>query len=288
YDVVVTNPPYMGGSGMNGKLSEYVKKNYPNSKSDLFSVFMEFCGRITKQNGYQAMITQHAWMFLSSFEKLREKLLLKDIVNMAHLGARAFDEIGGEVVQTTSFVLRNSHLADYKGTYCRLIEPISEQGKEDLFLSGEKRYTAQQSNFFKIPGNPVAYWISEQTLCLFLKHNLSQYVDARNGMSTTDNNRFLRFWFECNFLKICFCCRNAQEALVSKMKWFPYNKGGSFRRWYGNNDYVVNWENDGAEMKTVVKKNYGSYSKELRSEDRYFQQGITWSCLSSGKISMRV
>ena len=288
YDVVVTNPPYMGGSGMNGKLSEYVKKNYPNSKSDLFSVFMEFCGRITKQNGYQAMITQHAWMFLSSFEKLREKLLLKDIVNMAHLGARAFDEIGGEVVQTTSFVLRNSHLADYKGTYCRLIEPISEQGKEDLFLSGEKRYTAQQSNFFKIPGNPVAYWISEQTLCLFLKHNLSQYVDARNGMSTTDNNRFLRFWFECNFLKIGFCCRNAQEALVSKMKWFPYNKGGSFRRWYGNNDYVVNWENDGAEMKTVVKKNYGSYSKELRSEDRYFQQGITWSCLSSGKISMRV
>ena len=288
YDVVVTNPPYMGSSGMGAKLSEYVKKTYPDSKSDLFAVFMEFCGQMTKQNGYQSMITQHAWMFLSSFEKLRAKLLLKDIVNMAHLGARAFDEIGGEVVQTTSFVLRISHLADYKGTYCRLIEPISEQGKEDLFLSGEKRYTAQQSNFFKIPGNPVAYWMSEQTLCLFLKNNLSRYVDARNGMSTTDNNRFLRFWFECNFLKIGFCCRNAQEALVSKMKWFPYNKGGSFRRWYGNNDYVVNWENNGAEMKAFVKKNYGSYSKELRSEDRYFQQGITWSCLSSGKISMRV
>ena len=137
----MTNPPYMGSSGMGGKLSQFVKDFYPDSKSDLFAVFIERCGDMAKPNGYQAMITQHAWMFLSSFEKLRLKLLQKDTVNMAHLGARAFDEIGGEVVQTTSFVMRKSHAAGYKGTYCRLIEPTTQQGKEDMFLAGENRYT---------------------------------------------------------------------------------------------------------------------------------------------------
>ena len=133
YDAVVTNPPYMGASGMGAKLTDFVKKNYPDSKSDLFAVFIEKCGQIAKRNGYQAMITQHSWMFLSSFEKLRTKLLSVDIVNMAHLGARAFEEIGGEVVQTTSFVIRKSHIVDYKGKYCRLIEPTSQQESEDMF-----------------------------------------------------------------------------------------------------------------------------------------------------------
>ena len=160
YHVVITNPPYMGASGMSAKLSEYVKNNYSDSKSDLFAVFIEKCGQMPKRNGYQAMITQHAWMFLSSFEKLRTKLLAVDIVNMAHLGARAFEEIGGEVVQTTSFVIRKSHVVDYKGEYCRLIEPTTQQGKEDMFLAGENRYSADQSNFSKIPGSPVAYWAS--------------------------------------------------------------------------------------------------------------------------------
>lgn len=153
YDVVVTNPPYMAVSNADAKVNDYVKKNFPDSKADLFAVFIERCGQMAKKNGYQAMITQHAWMFLSSFEKLRTKLLAVDIVNMAHLGARAFEEIGGEVVQTTSFVIRKSHIADYKGEYCRLIEPTSQQGKEDMFLAGENRYAADQSNFSKIPGS---------------------------------------------------------------------------------------------------------------------------------------
>ena len=157
YSVVCTNPPYMGSSGMGGTLAEFVKKNYPDSKSDLFAVFIERCGQMLAANGYQAMITQHAWMFLSSFEKLRTKLLLTDTVNMAHLGARAFDEIGGEVVQTTSFVLRKSHIPGCKGVYCRLIEPTTQQGKADMFLSGENRYEAAQDNFSKIPGAPIAY-----------------------------------------------------------------------------------------------------------------------------------
>ena len=167
YDTVVTNPPYMGSSGMSAKLSDYVKKNYPDSKADLFAVFIEKCGQMPKKNGYQAMITQHAWMFLSSFEKLRGKLLHTDIVNMTHLGARAFEEIGGEVVQTTSFVIRKSYAADYKGEYCRLIEPTTQQGKEDMFLAGENRYSTNQFNFSKIPGSPVSYWVSVNVLSTF-------------------------------------------------------------------------------------------------------------------------
>lgn len=155
YDVVVTNPPYMAVSNAGAKVNDYVKKNFPDSKADMFAVFIERCGQMAKKNGYQAMITQHAWMFLSSFEKLRTKLLAVDIVNMVHLGARAFEEIGGEVVQTTSFVIRKSHIADYKGEYCRLIEPTSQQGKEDMFLAGEigMRQTSPTS-----PKSPVLRW----------------------------------------------------------------------------------------------------------------------------------
>ena len=154
YDAVVTNPPYMGSSGMGANLTNFVKKYYPDSKSDLFAVFIEVCSHMAAEKRYQAMITQHAWMFLSSYEKLREKMLLTETVNMAHLGARAFEEIGGEVVQTTSFVRCRTHIDGYKGTYCRLIEPTSQQGKEDMFLAGGNRYFVNQDNFAKIPGRP--------------------------------------------------------------------------------------------------------------------------------------
>lgn len=290
YDVVVTNPPYMGSSGMSTKLSDFVKKNYPDSKSDLFAVFIEHCGQMTAQNRYQAMITQHAWMFLSSFEKLRVKLLQKDTVNMAHLGARAFEEIGGEVVQTTSFVMRKSHLTDYKGIYCRLIEPTTQQGKEDMFLSGENRHIAQQSNFSKIPGSPVAYWVSKEFYKAFedgiILENLAH---PKKGLATTDNNRFLRLWHEVSFDNVGIGFNNAKNASNSQRKWFPLNKGGEFRRWYGNKQFLVNWESDGAEMKAAIIKRYngGSYTKEIRSEDKYFQDSITWSALTAGTSSFR-
>ena len=290
YDVVVTNPPYMGSSNMSAKLSEFVKKHYPDSKADLFAVFIERCGQMTAKNRYQAMITQHAWMFLSSFEKLRAKLLLRDAVNMAHLGPRAFEEIGGEVVQTTSFVLRNSHLADYKGTYCRLIEPTTQQGKEEMFLAGENRYTAQQSNFSKIPGSPVAYWVNDKFYEAFETGILLETVaHPKKGLATTDNNRFLRLWFEVKFNVCGIGFHTAEQAKKSCKKWFPLNKGGEYRKWYGNKDYLVNWENDGQEMKQAVIKRYngGSYTKEIRSEGRYFQDSITWSALTAGKSSFR-
>ena len=268
YHAVVTNPPYMGGSGMSAKLSDFVKSNYSDSKSDLFAVFMERCRQMAVNNGFQAMITQHSWMFLSSFEKLRTKLLTVDIVNMVHLGAKAFEEIGGEVVQTTSFVMRKSHVADYKGEYCRLIEPTTQQGKEDMFLAGENRYAADQSNFSKIPGAPVAYWISEKFAAVFEKGMVATYGETRKGMFTGNNDKWLKLWFEIPYGKLY-------------SKFFPYSKGGGFRRWYGNNDYVVNWDNNGAEI--IAYKGSGNINP-----CQYFVRCITWNLITPGKPGFRL
>lgn len=282
YDVVVTNPPYMGSSGMSAVLSEFVKKRFPDSKSDLFACFIERCGSLACEGGYQAMITQHSWMFLSSFEKLRDKLLRTvDIENMAHLGARAFDEIGGEVVQTTSFVIRKSHVADYKGEYCRLIKPTSQQGKEDMFLDSANRYAADQSNFSKIPGSPVAYWVSNAFLRAFdTGVLLGKIADAKQGVATADNYRFLRLWNEVSINKVSFHTHSHEEAATAREKWFPYNKGGDFRKWYGNNEFVVNWEHDGAELKQFK----GSV---LRNPSYYFKECFSWSLISSSVAAFR-
>ena len=282
YEVVVTNPPYMGISNGNAKLNEFVKKNYPDSKSDLFAVFIERCGEMVKKNGYQAMITQHAWMFLSSYEKLRAKLQTVDTVNMAHLGARAFEEIGGEVVQTTSFVMRKSHLEWYKGTYCRLIEPTTQIGKEEMFLAGENRYTAVQNNFTKIPGSPVAYWVSNKVLQIYLNNQiLGEIADVRHGLSTGKNEIFVRLWTEINWKKVNKSIRKREQLSECSAKWYPYNKGGEYRKWYGNANYVL-WYNIVGQSKMAGFSGHRHDGKE-----RYFQEGITWSFISSGKFGVR-
>ena len=287
YDAVVTNPPYMGSSGMGANLTNFVKKYYPDSKSDLFAVFIEVCSHMAAEKRYQAMITQHAWMFLSSFEKLREKMMLTETVNMAHLGARAFEEIGGEVVQTTSFVRCRTHIDGYKGTYCRLIEPTSQQGKEDMFLAGGNRYFANQDNFAKIPGSPVAYWASTRALENYVcMGSVSDMGEGRIGLITGDANRFLRLWSEVDFKRIGFDIHSNEESVKSGLKWFPTQKGGDFRKWYGNLDYIVNWENDGYEMK------YDNYmGKRVRSHnyngDLGFKKAITWTTISSGNFACR-
>ncbi|WP_055078309.1 BREX-1 system adenine-specific DNA-methyltransferase PglX [Lagierella massiliensis] len=279
YDVVVTNPPYMGSSNMNSKLSDYVKKNFKDSKSDLFAVFIEKCGQMTKLNGYQAMITQHAWMFLSSFEKLRIKILNTNILNMAHLGARAFEEIGGEVVQTTSFVIRKSHIENFKGRYCRLIEPTSQQGKEEMLLAGKNRYSADQSNFSKIPGSPLAYWVSDSVLSDFQHMSLGTVAPTKKGLDTGENDKFLRYWHEPAFYRLGIGYDSSDSFTKEKKKWAPHDKGGDFRRWYGNKEWIINWENNGFEL---------HHSKaNLRSERFYFHKAITWGSLSSGNISFR-
>ena len=286
YEAVVTNPPYMGASGMNGLLSEFVKKNYPDSKSDLFAVFIERCGQLTNANCYQAMITQHAWMFLSSFEKLREKLQRVDTVNMAHLGPRAFDEINGEVVQTTSFVLRMNHVTEYTGIYCRLIEPTSEAGKMEMLLHGSSRYVAKQSNFTKVPGAPIAYWVSERMMTSF-SHGIpvGKLGTARNGMKTGNNDNFVRVWWEAPGTSLFLTAKSAREAMQSKMKWFPYNKGGEYRKWYGNNDYVVNWQDGGIEVIGHAKSD-GRHVQDY-PDTMKFLPALTWSLVTSGRPSFR-
>ena len=272
YDVVVTNPPYMGSSGMNAKLADFVKKNYPDSKSDLFAVFIERCGQMTGPGRYQAMITQHAWMFLSSYEKLRGKLLQRDTANMAHLGPRAFEEIGGEVVQTTSFVLRASHTPGYKGTYCRLIEPTTQQGKEELFLSGASRYIAQQDNFAKIPGAPVAYWVSENFIKAFESgisiDRISDFTGSQN--ITADNDKYLRYCWEVEKGKI------GQGST-----WAFYAKGGEYRKWYGNLELVVKC--DPAAL-NFYKSNPTS---NCLAEKYWFTEGITYSAVTSKGTGFR-
>ena len=267
YDVVVTNPPYMGSSGMGAKLAEYVKKYYPDSKSDLFAVFIEVCSRMAKQNGYQAMITQHAWMFLSSFEKLREKMMLTETVSMAHLGARAFEEIGGEVVQTTSFVRVRTHIDNYKGVYCRLIEPTTQQGKEGMFLACENRYIANQDNFAKIPGSPVAYWVSNNFLKAFDNEKIGKYTISDGQTKTGNNDKYLRLLWE------------VPVSEIGKGKhWVLHAKGGAFRRWYGNVDTLIDWSDSAREHYRT------DHVARIAPEYIWFRKGICWTLISSNKL----
>ena len=278
YWVTCTNPPYAGTSNLSAKVNNFVKKYYPDSKADLFAVFIERCRAMTADNGYQAMITQHSWMFLSSFEKLREKMMLTETVNMAHLGARAFEEIGGEVVQTTAFVRCANHVDGYKGTYCRLIEPTSQQGKEEMFLAGQNRYNANQDDFAKIPRSRFGYWVSETMLKQFQLPALSSYADTRRGLQTGDSGRFIRNWYEVNEDRVEW--RLESNSRNSAKKWILFNSGGSFRRWYGNIINVVNWENNGLDIKSTGKA-------IIPSEERYFDEVVSWNKISSGQMSVR-
>ena len=289
YDVVVTNPPYMSNKGMSNVLLTYVQKNYPEAKADLFAVFIEKCKSELKPNGLQAMITQHSWMFLSSYEKLRIKLRTSDIVNMAHLGPRAFEEIGGEVVQTTAFIYRNTHIVGYKSVYCRLVEPTTQDSKEALFLSGKEQYCVAREQFECIGGSPFAYWASERALSNFeIAKPLIEYSRPRVGQNTGDNERFLRFWQETEIQKIGFGVKH--DALATTCyKWIPYNKGGSFRRWYGNFDRVVNWQNDGKEIKDyAVIRNHGKHwSRYIQNIENMCREGVSWSDIASTRFACR-
>lgn len=273
YDAVITNPPYMGSSGMGPKLGEYVKKHYPDSKSDLFAVFIEACGQMAKEKGCFAMITQHAFMFLSSYEKLRNKLLQKDIVNMAHLGPRAFEEIGGEVVQTTTFVLMNTNVRHYKSTFTRLVDYNSQQRKEEAFLAGNDLHIAKQENFGKIPGMPIAYWAKPLVFEIFKESkNIGSTFQVRNGITTGENDKFIRYWFEVSNLE--------------NYKWYPCNKGGSFRKWYGNIEFVIDWEMNGHRLKNFRDQS-GKLRSTLRSIEFNFKEAITMSRITASQCSYR-
>lgn len=276
YDVVVTNPPYMPPSP---KQKQYVQKNYPYSKSDLFAVFIEKCHDLTKKNAYQAMITMHSWMFLSSFEKLRNKLIDNDtIVNMAHLGARAFEDIGGEVVQTTSFIFENNHIKNYKSGFKRLVDYNSQDGKEDEYLTERNLYVSSSENFNKIPGSPIAYWASINIIESFMYKKIEDYINCKSGIMTGSDD-YIKLWFEPQISHIKMDCKTYLD--MGEYKWFPLNSGGGFRKWYGNNSKVVDLYHDGYNIKNNVK-NY-----RLRDKKYYFRMGITWGRITSSDIAFR-
>jgi len=272
YDVVVTNPPYIAPAP---KQADWVKKNYPNSKGDLCVVFIERNFDLLAKNGLLSMITMHSWMFLSSYEKLREDLMdSKDIVNMAHLGARAFEEISGEVVQTTAFVMLKTAINDYLGVYMRLVDYAGQHLKEKMFVEGNNRFVAKKAGYKKIPGFPIAYWATMNTLKVFNNPQLSTYAKPVEGIKTGDNDTFMRLWFEVVATKI------ALLSDVSSKKWVKMSKGGSFRRWYGNLEHIVNWENNGQKLRSFK-------GATISNEKLFFTDAVTWSYISTGKVATR-
>ena len=282
YDVVVTNPPYMGASGMNARLAEYVKSNYPNTKSDMSTVFMEKTVKMCKKTGYMSMINIPVWMFLSSYEKLRESLIAQDtFANMVHFGRGVF----GSDFGTTAFVIAKAHINGYKGTYCRLFEKQgavdSVETKEKWFLEGIGRFVADQSNFSKIPGSPVAYWVSENVTQIFSnKKTIDEIAYPRQGLATGNNEHYLRLWTEVSYLDIKRDAHSHEDFFNSAKKYIPYNKGGAYRKWFANVEWIIRFD----------KKNYDvlqTVGNHLPSKDFYFRESITWSKVTSGGLSMR-
>ena len=288
YDVVVTNPPYMGSSGMSAKLLDFVKKNYPDSKSDMSTVCMEKTISMCKRNGYMAMINIPVWMFLTSYEKLRDTILQNNsITSMVHPGRGIF----GSDFGTIAFAISKRKVYGYNGCYRRLFskqgEVESPEVREQRFLECRGKFEADQENYFKIPGHPISYWVSKDLLTAFIKgKKLGEMADSKQGLATADNNRFLRLWYEVDIDKVTFSCENEEESSSGLYKWYPYNKGGEFRKWYGNNDYVVNWEYNGREI-----RNFTDDKGKLRSRPQntqfYFRESFSWSLVTSSVAAFR-
>ena len=287
YEAVITNPPYMGGKGFSPRLKTYVEKNYKDTKSDLGVVFIERCNEFTKKNCYTSMITMQSWMFLSSYETFRKNIIEKtEIKSLNHLGTRAFSEIGGEVVSTVAWVSQKKNPKN-DGTYLRLVDYNNADLKEEEFFNKANYFQAKQKDFEKIPGSPIAYWVSDKVREIFEKNKkLGEVGEAKQGLATADNNRFLRLWNEVSFSKIGYNISNSQEALESKKKWFPFNKGGEFRKWYGNQEYLVNWENDGYEIKNFYDEK-GKLRSRPQNTEYYFKESVTCSAISSSQNSIR-
>ena len=290
YEVVVTNPPYMGNGRMNTVLKKYIETNYSDVKNDLFAVFFIKCGEITKKKGYLAFMSPFVWMFIKSYEELRKIFIEeKTISSLVQLEYSGFEDA---TVPICTFVLQNSY-TDKKGEYIRLSDFKGAKNQPIKTLEAIQnpncgwRFQAKQKDFEKIPGSPIAYWVSDKVREIFEKNKkLGEVGEAKQGLATADNNRFLRLWNEVSFSKIGYNISNSQEALESKKKWFPFNKGGEFRKWYGNQEYLVNWENDGYEIKNFYDEK-GKLRSRPQNIESYFKESISWSKVSSSNFSMR-
>lgn len=298
YSVVVANPPYMGVKNMGTVLGEFTKGNFPRSKADLFAVFIERSMTLARVRGYAALVTMHSWMFLSSFAKLRQLVLdAARISNMAHLGTRAFDAIGGAVVATTAFVIDNAP-STRTGAFLRLVDGENEAQKQlalteaALGVGSALRFERASTWFLALPDAPISYWLSDGLVRSFITYPaLSEIASPRQGLATTDNGQFLRRWHEVSRDRIGFGMSSLTDAESSGCKWFPYNKGGSARRWYGNHDFVVNWEHDGAAIKQNIIRKYpylnGNPNFVAKNTEYYFRPAISWSLIGTGPPSFR-
>ena len=287
YDVVLTNPPYMGSKGMSAKLSEYVQKNYPDSKNDLFAAFIERCTVFTKQNGYCGMVTMQSWMFLSSFNILRKRISEQNtICSLVHIGYNSFPEINSKVAQAVSFILSNNRIQGYYGSYLDLTNkyPQAFDKESAYFQEIEHPYIVCADTFSKIPGMTTAYWVSKKAISNFEGSLLGGKVSAVKGLDTCDNEVFVRDWPEVDIRKIGLNVTTTENTY--DQKWFPYSKGGGYRKWYGFNEKIVNWENDGNELKNLRDMN-GKIKSRPQNIRYYFKEGITWSTITSYKLSMR-
>jgi type II restriction/modification system DNA methylase subunit YeeA len=288
YQAVIANPPYMGLQGMNAQLKAFSNKHFKNSKADLFSIFMERGFQLTCFGGLNAQINMQSWMFLSSFEDFRKQITEeKRIVTLAHLGPRAFSQISGEAVQTAAWIISNEKIREYKPVFFRLING-GEDDKKNALLDRKYKYEhTSQLNFSKIPGSPIAYWAQEELFGLFERSKLLEEVASpRAGLATGDNPRFQRYWFEISINNICFTCDSNETSEQRKEKWYPCHSGGYFRRWYGNHDVVVNWQNDGHEIRNF-KHSDGRQKSRPQNTQFFFKEGITWTKLSTTNFAAR-
>lgn len=284
YDICITNPPYMSINGMNHKLKGFLEKNYPECKSDLFSSFIDM-SKYLKNNCFEALINQHSWMFLPSFEAIRHQFLDKyTLISMVHLGSRAFEEIGGEIVQTTSYIARKGKSEFYRSKYIKLNNYPNATLKEEKYLEKADRdiFIRTNSIYYNLPNRILAYWVSDNFIRIFIdSKSLGDIAHVRKGMDTGNNDRFIRLWFEIKKDRFTKECKSDDIPMKKMSKWVPYNKGGKFRKWYGNLEYVINWESNGAELKSYNKAN-------LRSKHLYFQEALSWTLLgSSDKFTLR-
>lgn len=288
YDCVVANPPYMGNKGMNLVLKDFAKKYYPDEKADLFAMFIARGFDMVVQRGYNSMVTMQSWMFLSSYEMLRKRLLKEfTITCMVHMANMVMRIAFG----TAATVWRNLKHSEFRGNFSYVYyEDLTEEDKPKQFpMQNDRLATASAADFKKIPGNPIAYWVSEKMRECYEKGvTLSNILKTAIGLNTGDNNRFLRYWFEIG-KKINFNSKSITEVSSSCEKWFPYNKGGSYRKWYGNKEFIINWENDGEEIKKfAVQRNKGKHwSRYIQNLVWMFKRGITWTFISSSNFGVR-
>lgn len=285
YDAVVANPPYMGNGGMNSELKAFAKNNFPDSKSDLFAMFMQRAFFFLKENGFNAQVNMQSWMFLSSFELFREWLINnKAFITMAHLGARAFGQISGEIVQTTAWVMFNSNI-NYVPTFFRLVDGDETKKIQNLNLRINNYSTIRQLDFKEIPGSPIAYWLDDNTrACFNTKKNIGTSSKLREGINTGDNEKFLRLWWEVSFKKIKF---DHKKNDTFEEKWAPHKKGGQFRRWYGNQEYILNWENDGEDIHSFHNLSKDYNGAPVRGKAGFFLESLSWSRISTNAFAIR-